>query len=402
MSLISRTALLGSLLAALAASACDKVPLLAPTNTTIRLVAGLGVLPVAGSTEITAVVIESAGTAVQNGTVVTFTSSLGTIDPREARTQNGQVTVRFIAGAQSGAAKIGAFSGGSKSEDIEILVGAAAVGAVSIRAETAFVPSTGGTTGVIAQVIDKGGNPLRGVPVGFSTTAGQLSQSSVLTNDSGEARTELTTSTNSDVTATIGGSTTAQTAKVTITARDLPAIAVTAASSLGVANTTETGLPIIFTLTPPANAGIRTARIDYGDGTSENLGAVPAAISRSHVYTRSGSYIVNVTATDAFGFTGTTTLAVVVNDRSTVGVQINAQVPTLPGNGLVTFTISTTGTISGSIRTFDWDFGDGSAGTTTTGPATAHRYSAGTYTVRVRVVTTTGQEGYGETVIRVS
>ena len=45
--------------------------------------------------------------------------------------------MRYIAGAQSGTAKIGAFSGGSKSEDLEILVGAAAAGAVSIRAATA-------------------------------------------------------------------------------------------------------------------------------------------------------------------------------------------------------------------------------------------------------------------------
>jgi len=397
MSLTSRTACVASLLAALAVSACDKVPLLAPTNTTIRLVAGLGVLPVAGSTEITAVVIESAGTAVQNGTVVTFTSSLGTVEPREARTQNGQVTVRFIAGAQSGSAKIGAFSGGSKSEDLEILVGAAAAGAVNVRAESTFVPSTGGTTGIIALVIDRGGNPLRGVPVGFTTTTGQLAQSSVLTNDAGEARTELFTSTTAEVTATVGGATTVLTGRATVTARDLPAIAVTASSSLGGTNTTETGLPIIFTMTPPANAGIRASRIDYGDGTSENLGAMPAAISRSHTYTRSGTYTVTVTATDAFDYTGTTTLAVVVNDRGTVGVQINAGIPV---SGLYTFTISTTGTISGSIRTYDWDFGDGQ-GTTTTGPGTSHRYtSSGTYVVRVRVVTTTGQEGFGEITIR--
>lgn len=397
MSLTSRASFFGFLLAAVVASACDKVPLLAPTNTTIRLTAGLGVLPVAGSTDITAVVIESAGTPVQNGTVVTFTSSLGTVEPREARTQNGQVTVRFIAGSQSGPAKIGAFSGGSKSDDLEILVGAAAAGAVSLRSETAFVPSTGGTTGLLAQVIDKGGNPLRGVPVGFSATTGQLSASTVLTNETGEARVELTTSTTSDVTATVGGSTAALTAKATVTARDLPAIAVAATSSLGGTNTTETGLPLIFTLTPPANAGIRSARIDYGDGQSENLGAIPAPISRSHVYTRSGTYIVNVTATDAFGFTGTTTLAIVVNERGTVGVTVQVLSNI---SGLVTFSVSTSGTISGSIRTYDWDFGD-NQGTTTTGPQTSHRYSGtGTFTVRVRVVTTTGQDGFGEVTIR--
>ena len=122
----------------LALTGCDKVPAAGahqyddPSDAR-----AVGVLPIAGSTDITAVVIESAGTPVQNGTVVTFTSSLGTIEPREARTSNGQVTVRYVAGTQSGTAKIGAFSGGSKSEDLEILVGAAAAGACRVRADTA-------------------------------------------------------------------------------------------------------------------------------------------------------------------------------------------------------------------------------------------------------------------------
>lgn len=397
MSLISRTSFVGFLLAALAVTACDKVPLLAPTNTTIRLVSGLGVLPVAGSTDITAVVIESAGTPVQNGTVVTFTSSLGTVEPREARTQNGQVTVRFIAGSQSGSAKIGAFSGGAKSEDLEILVGAAAAGAMTLRADPAFVPSTGATVGIIAQVLDKGGNPLPGVAVTFSADAGILSQSTALTNAGGEATVELGTNVATKVTATVGGSTTVLTATISVAALTLPAMTVTATSSLGGSNTTETGLPIIFTLTPPAGAGVRSARIDYGDGQSENLGAVPGPISRAHTYTRAGTYLVNVTATDAFGLTGTTTLAIIVNDRGTVGVTVQVLSNI---SGLVTFSVSTSGTISGSIRTYDWDFGDGT-GTTTTGPQTSHRYAnAGTYIVRVRVVTTTGQEGFGEATIR--
>ncbi len=399
MSLTTRTTLLCTLLAALAVSACDKVPLLAPTNTTIRLTSGLGVLPVAGSTEITAVVIESAGTAVQNGTVVTFTSSLGTVEPREARTQNGQVTVRFVAGSQSGAAKIGAFSGGNKSEDLEILVGAAAAGVVTVRADSAFVPSTGGTTGVVAAVIDRGGNPLRGVPVGFSTTTGQLSQSSVLTNDAGEARTQLTTSTNAEVTATVGGAATALTARVTVTARDLPVVALTATSPVGgAANTSEVGLPTIFTLTPSANAGIRSVRIDFGDGTGTTLGAVPAATTITHTYNRAGSYTVTATATDGFDFTGTSSIVVNVFERSTVGVQLQV-LSNL--SGLVTFSASITGTVSGTVRTYEWDFGDGT-GTTTTGPQTSHRYtSTGTFVVRLRVVTTTGQEGFTELTIRV-
>jgi PKD repeat protein len=390
MSLVSRTSFVGFLLAALAASACDKVPLLAPTNTTIRLVAGLAVLPVAGSTEITAVVIESAGTPVQNGTVVTFTSSLGTIEPREARTQNGQVTVRFIAGSQSGSAKIGAFSGGAKSEDVEILVGAAAAGAMTLRADPAFVPSTGAAVGIIAQVLDKGGNPLPGVAVTFSAEAGILSQSTALTNAGGEATVELGTNVTTRVTATVGGSTTALTANITVTARDLPSLTIALAGGPAA----EVGLPLVFSLTPSNTSGasIRSARIDFNDGT------MPAAITVPHTYTRAGTYIVRVTATDAFGLTGTTTLAVIVTERSTVGVQVQV-LSNL--SGLVTFSASITGTVSGSIRFFQWDFGD-NTGDTTTGPQTSHRYaSTGIFVVRLRVVTTNGQEGFTTLTIRV-
>ena len=79
-------------------SACDKSPLLAPTQSFITLVASRLVLPINGEAEIIATVIEQSGTAAQNGTLVTFTTTLGTIEPREARTNGGQVRVRLLAG----------------------------------------------------------------------------------------------------------------------------------------------------------------------------------------------------------------------------------------------------------------------------------------------------------------
>src|SRR3954453_22558090 len=121
-------------------SACDKVPLLAPTGSVISLFPAANSVPVNGSIEIVVTVIENgvaatptttpttggtgttggtttptetttttttttragAGTPVQNGTLVSFTTTLGTIEPREARTQNGEVRVRFNALSQSG------------------------------------------------------------------------------------------------------------------------------------------------------------------------------------------------------------------------------------------------------------------------------------------------------------
>jgi adhesin/invasin len=403
MSLTSRTAFVGSLLAAVIVAGCDKVPLLAPTNTTIRLTSGLGVLPIGGSTEITAIVIESAGTPVQNGTVVTFTSSLGTVEPREARSSNGQVTVRYVAGAQSGSAKIGAFSGGSKSDDLEILVGAAAAAVVSLRADSTVVPSTGGSTDVIATVLDTGGNPLRNAPVNFSTTAGQLAQSTVLTNDAGDARTTLTTNVNAEVTARVGGGATAPTGKITISAKSLPLISITVAGPLGgQANSAEVGQPAIFTVkseTGTDGNAIRSVRIDFGDGTSTTLGALPNTTTVAHVYSRTGAFTVTATATDALGFVGTTSAIITVLDRASIPVSVTATVP-LSG-GLVTFSANVTIPAGVSIRAYEWDFGDGVV-FTTTGITTSHRYtSARTYHVTLRVIATNGQEGFTELDIRV-
>ena len=138
---LRRLALLPALLTALAslslASACDKVPLLAPSGSVITLFATAPNVGLNGTIEIVATVIEQgvtatptappangaatpggttstsgqpgAGTPVQNGTLVSFTTTLGRIEPSEARTQNGQVRVKFIPGGQSGPATITAF-----------------------------------------------------------------------------------------------------------------------------------------------------------------------------------------------------------------------------------------------------------------------------------------------------
>lgn len=396
MSPTSRTALLGFLLSALAVTACDKVPLLAPTNTTIRLVSSVGVLPLSGSTEITAVVIESAGTPVQNGTVVTFTSSIGTFEPREARTQNGQASVRFLAGGQSGKATISAFSGGSKSDNVEILVGASAAGAVTLRAAAGDAASNG-VVGLVATVFDTGGNPLVNAPVSFSATTGTLSQSLAISDQAGEARTNLTTSTQSVVSASVGAGTTAVKAELTIA---IPVLTITLANTTaGGSNATEVGIPTVFSLKQESGA-IRSVVIDFGDGGSRTLGALTGTVSVSYQYARTGFYTVSATATDPIGLVSISTLALQVTDRFTIPVTVAA--PTSTPGGVASFTATATPRTNSTIRTFEWDFGDGD-GFTTTGAQTTHRYRAvGVYHVRLRVVATNGDEGYWEGDIRVS
>lgn len=398
MSLTSRTARFGLLLAALAVSACDKVPLLAPTNTTIRLVSSVGVLPLSGSTEITAVVIESAGTPVQNGTVVTFTSSIGNFEPREARTQNGQASVRFQAGSQSGKATISAFSGGSKSENVEILVGASAAGAVTLRA-TAGDAASNGVVGLVATVFDTAGNPLPNAPVAFSATSGTLSQSTVFSNEAGEARSSLTTTSESTVTATVGAGTTAVKGELKIT---VPVITLALANSPSGANRTEVGVPTVFSIAQGTGSTgtIRSVVIDFGDGGSRTLGALTGTVSVSYQYSRTGFYTVTATATDPIGQVSVATLALQVTDRFSIPAFVT--VPSSTPGGLALLTADATPRENSSIRSFEWDFGDGESAVTT-GRQTTHRYRAvGFYRVRLRVVATNGDEGYWEGDIRIS
>ena len=101
-----------------ASAACDKVPLTAPTGSTVTLFSNTTIVPVNGAADITATVIEAGGTLVQNGTLVTFTTTIGQVDPAEARTRDGKVTVRLVAGARSGRAVVRAFSGGITSGDL--------------------------------------------------------------------------------------------------------------------------------------------------------------------------------------------------------------------------------------------------------------------------------------------
>src|SRR6476660_7410355 len=159
-------------------TACQRVPLLAPSGSVISITSSATVLAFNASTTIIAQVIEASGTPPHSGTHVTFTTTLGTIQPSDAETDtSGQVTVKFLAGSQSGTATITAISGGasvSATGAVKILVGSAAVGRVNVSANPTLVPALGGVTTISAVVIDINGNPLGASPVIFSTTAGTL------------------------------------------------------------------------------------------------------------------------------------------------------------------------------------------------------------------------------------
>jgi hypothetical protein len=103
----------GALTLVVVGVSCERVPLTAPSGTAITLVASSNVLPVNGQIDVTAVLIEGGfgagsgtsagtttagtGTPVHNGTVVTFTTTLGRLEPAETTTNAGRATTRLVA-----------------------------------------------------------------------------------------------------------------------------------------------------------------------------------------------------------------------------------------------------------------------------------------------------------------
>lgn len=385
--------LAGLLGVAAVAIACDKVPLTAPTESKITLFSSATFVPANSSAEITASVIESAGTAVQNGTLVTFTSTVGTIEPREARTNGGKVTVKLVAGAVSGKAQIRAFSGSAQSDAIEVAIGGAAVESLLLSASPSTVPASGGSIEIVAVVLDASGNRISGVPVSFSASTGVVSPTSATSNDNGEARSRLTTNVASDISASAG----AKTATTKVTVSNAPVVRVTLSPT-----STRVGQAVNATVDINASATgatpLRSAVIDWGDGSSQGLSVAAGAVSASetvgHVYRGSGSFTVRVVAIDVIGQQGASSAAVFVDALAPLIVSVTSS-----GTQRVKIPITFTAAFTPSDAvpsSFVWDFGDGT--TRTAAAATTHVFDrVGQRTVSVTVTTVDGRVGRGTT-----
>ena len=114
--------------------------------------------------------------------------------------------------------KVYRLSGGVTSGDLSVDIGGAAAGSINLSANPSNVPASGGTSTVLAVVFDVDGNRLPGVPVSFTSTAGSLSSTVVVTNSQGEALTTITTNRDADVTASTGGSGSGDGARAAVTA----------------------------------------------------------------------------------------------------------------------------------------------------------------------------------------
>jgi len=289
-------------LLAVLAVACDKVPLTAPGSSTVTITTATSAD--GQSTEVTATILEAAGTPVQNGTTVHFTSNLGRMDPVEAQTKNGMATSKFVSDGASGEATV-TVSSGSATANVKFNTGLALIDSISIRASAGSVPATGGTVTITARVTATGGGPMGGVPVTFSTNAGSLSSGREVTDGNGEASTRLTTDANATVTATAGTKKT----DPGVTIQALTPVATPTVSLVGSgATATSAGQLWTLTATVANNAAVGSPTKfdwDFGDGTTISNNSS----STQHAYrTPSTIFHVTVKATFANGSTaiGTT------------------------------------------------------------------------------------------------
>ena len=404
----------------LVAVSCDKVPLLAPTGSVITLFPSATIVSSTGTVEIVATVIEQgvasspttptpttpttggtvtppvttttssagAGTPVQNGTLVSFTTTLGHVEPREARTQNGEVRVKFFADGQSGTATITAHSGGASGRLENLRVGSAGVERVLISASPQALGCTGGTTEVTARVEDVSGAGVSGVPVTFTTTTGQLNPATAVSDSTGVARTQLSTSREAIVTANVAG----KTSPVTVTLSPRTGITIGAPTTQ-----VSAGVSTSFTVTVAGTANVSNVVLDFGDNTVRNLGPITGSVTIPHTFQDEGTFTVTATASDAGGCTErvSTAVSILPGQPPTVVVTASDTTPTVGQS--ITFTATVSGNTS-AVISYLWEFGSGANPTqirTTSNRQAATFSTLGDRLVRVTVTQASGPQGDG-------
>lgn len=179
------------LLLALAAATltCAGALMTAPPGSSLTLTVNPGAIPSNGGISVlTAFVIEPAGTTVPDGTYVQFFTTLGRVDPPQARTKDGSARANLISDARSGTATVTAVSGGgtapaptpssspatapgpitaAATDQKTVVIG----GAQSLRMIMTADPSRiteSRSTHVFATVIDSFGNPVQNIGVIFT------------------------------------------------------------------------------------------------------------------------------------------------------------------------------------------------------------------------------------------
>lgn len=184
-------------LTVLGIAACDKGIPTAPAGTTLVLTASPLTIPTAtGTSTVTITALRSGGQPVNPGTEIHLDTTLGTIEPIVTTDERGQAVATLRGTGIGGEATVTARSGTATAQTVKVNIGDPAETVNVTAAPASIDPDERATVRIVAVVRGKGGEPIRGASVVFTTTAGQMaSQGSIVTTDAnGEARDTLSAS----------------------------------------------------------------------------------------------------------------------------------------------------------------------------------------------------------------
>ena len=280
-------------LVALGFSGCEQALQTAPTSSVLTLTSPANAVDLNNSMSITATVTSSNGRAVDDGTLVTFTTTLGRVEPNEARVANGRATVQLIAGSVAGVASISASSGAVAASPLPIRVGP-----VPARIMLAHSSGALGATNIVATVFDAQGIAVPLIPVTFTASVGTLASSSVYTDQLGQAFTTLYSVAESVVTADSLG--------VTSTIAVRPG----ASGTIGVNVTMAPAAPkrnqtVVFTASVAAAGGVSIPIERYEWDWGGGYVVVTTGNTTSRTFSTEGTYAVTVRVVSADGSAGT-------------------------------------------------------------------------------------------------
>ena len=344
---------------------CDQVDFTAPQGSSLTITIQPPAVATFGNANITVIGTRGTGAPLPDGTVIHFTSNLGTISPNPAETDNGVATAQFRSGSRSGTATVTATSGDSEEASVEIIIGEARPAQIILISTPSDLPFGGGSVRLTAHVTDADGNPLAGIAVFFESTSGELASGgrTVRTNDAGIATDTLTTSIDAEVTATTANGISSEAQAIDVSPGEGPEC-----SFVFSPPNPEPGETVTFTSTStnPDNP-ITDFFWDFGDGETAEGPVV------THEFEIAGTYTVVLTVVDEFGFSSICTEEVVVEiDLPDCSFEIT---PDLPDEGETVAFDASQSTDETGIASFEWSFGDGTPTVEETDPFTTHVYS---------------------------
>ena len=253
---------------------------------------------------------------------------------------------------------------------------------LTLETSQSSIPAEGGAVELIATVTDDTGEPVQGVGVQFETTVGSVaSRGGVVTTDRNGQAFDVLSASEQDL-AAVSGNTFTVSAQIAGTSSgagetfDTAIIAIQGLAPIAGFTATVSCRTVTFTnTTTPASTAMDPITFDwlFGDGVGTNNVENPI-----HTYAAEGTYMVNLTATSAFG-TDSVTQPVVVDPTPLPAFSFSIS------GTVVSFDASAS--VGAAPLTYEWDFGQG--GATGSGVTTSHDYGgSGTFTVSLVVTTT--------------